>query len=107
MWLVLEDSFLSIVQDKDNSDQLLVRGRLKGDIEKIFPNANVIVGAGSDYKYRAFIKRNIVSKAVLQKIDNIKYTNFKNEVALNDKERAYTYSKIWNIMYRKQEEQKN
>ena len=75
MWLILEDSFLSIVQDKDNSDQLLVRGILKGDIEKIFPKANVIVGAGSDYRYRAFIKRNIVSETLLQKIDNTKKFN--------------------------------
>jgi hypothetical protein len=44
MWLVLENSFLSIVQDKDNSERLLVRARIKGDIENVFPNANVIVG---------------------------------------------------------------
>ena len=105
MWLVLDNSFLSIVKDRDNEDRLLVRARLKGDIEKIFPEAEVIEGAGSDYKYRAFIKRDTVSTHLLEKINTINYTNFKNKVASNDKDRALTYSKIWSIMYQKQEEE--
>ena len=105
MWLVLDNSFLSIVKDRDNEDRLLVRARLKGDIEKIFPEAEVIEGAGSDYKYRAFIKRDNVSMHLLKKINKINYTNFKSKVASSDKDRAHTYSKIWSIMYQKQEEE--
>ena len=102
MWLIFKNSFLSIVQDKNNSERLLVRARIKGDIENIFPEANVIVGAGSDYKYRAFINRKIVSNAIKENLDNITYTNFKNATAEKDKQRALRYAKIWSIMYRAQ-----
>ena len=36
MWVCLNNSFLSIVQNRNNLEQLLVRSRRKGDIEKVF-----------------------------------------------------------------------
>ena len=44
MWIVLNNSFLSIVKNRNNDDELLVRARVKGDIEKIFSNADVSLG---------------------------------------------------------------
>ena len=32
MWIVLNKSFLSIVKNRNNENQLLVRARVKGDI---------------------------------------------------------------------------
>ena len=50
MWIFLPDSFLSIVDKGDDTGQtLLVRGRRKGDIEQIFPNATVQSNVGTDY----------------------------------------------------------
>lgn len=49
MWLFLDRSFLSIVDKGDPSGQtLVVRARQRGDIEAVFPDAQVIEGAGTD-----------------------------------------------------------
>ena len=43
MWLFTSKSFLSVVADKDQPDgpKLLVRSRVQGDIEEVFPDADV------------------------------------------------------------------
>jgi len=41
MWVYLWDSFLSIVQSKENPHFLLVRARHVGDIERVFHSAKV------------------------------------------------------------------
>ena len=41
MWVQFNNAFLSIVENRDNKLELLVRARIKGDIEKIFPEADV------------------------------------------------------------------
>ena len=38
----IQQCFLSIVENRDNKLELLVRARIKGDIEKIFPEADVL-----------------------------------------------------------------
>ena len=55
MWIQFNNAFLSIVENRDNKLELLVRARIKGDIEKIFPEADVFEDDSADYKYRAFI----------------------------------------------------
>lgn len=49
MWLCLNSAFLSIVFKDCAEDELLVRARRKGDIEKVFPDAKVIRSTDSDY----------------------------------------------------------
>ena len=41
MWIQFNNAFLSIVENRNNKLELLVRARVKGDIEKIFPDADV------------------------------------------------------------------
>ena len=36
MWIFFNNAFLSIVENRDNKFELLVRARVKGDIQKIF-----------------------------------------------------------------------
>ena len=57
MWIVLNNSFLSIVKNRNNENELLVRSRLKGDIEKVFSNAETFEDINADYKYRSYINR--------------------------------------------------
>ncbi len=101
MWIFLPDSFLSVVDKCDTSGQtLLVRGRRKGDIEQVFPDAAVQSGGGTDYAYRARIDRNEVAEAIAASIKNIRYPNFKNEV--DDQDRHDAYLAVWSAMYRYQ-----
>ena len=100
MWLFSKNNFLSIVKDRGNPNKLLVRGRLRGDIETMFPLAEVIEGVGADYLFRAFVDRTTVVKAVADTVSNIDYHNFKNA---NDESRQAHLMESWHVMRDAQE----
>jgi hypothetical protein len=52
MWIMTNNSYLSIVSKDCGLAELLVRARRAGDIEKVFPNAKVTRQTDSDYLYR-------------------------------------------------------
>lgn len=89
MWIFLSHSFLSIVAVKGQPDVLLVRARISGDIEYVFPEAEVLTDLGSDYKYRAFLPRKLVAETMAIEVNNIDYTNFKKSVNPYNRELAY------------------
>lgn len=97
MWICLRNSFLSVVFKDCAPDELLVRSRRPGDITTVFPNAEVFVGGGTDYQYRAVVKRDEVTAAMEKAINGITYKNFKNSVSDNVLYSAY--SRVWSIMH--------
>lgn len=105
MWIMLNDSFLSIVDKGDPTGQtLLVRARKAGDIERVFPEAAVQTGGGTDYKFRARIDREHVATKIAESVRNIRYSNFKNTVHEDDRHDAYL--SVWRSMYLFQRENK-
>jgi hypothetical protein len=103
MWVFLNNSFLSIVADKNNyKERLLVRARKKGDIEAVFkrfvPKLRVSHTPNNDYPYRTFVPRALVTVAMTAELDRVDYTNFKNSVP--DKVRHDAYLTVWNDMRR-------
>ena len=100
MWLFMREGFLSIVQDKDDPDMLLVRGRVRGDIEKYFPDAEVKETPDNDYLFRAFIPRMRVAGEIAVAVNAISYTNYKASVPRN---RQLWYGRIWGVMIDLQE----
>ncbi len=102
MWIFLSDSFLSIVDIGDKSGQtLLVRARHKGDIERAFPEAKVIEGGGTDYRYRARIDREAVAQRMAEAVRGIDFPNFKSSVREPDRHDAYM--QVWQAMHRYQQ----
>lgn len=97
MWIFLNDAFLSIVDKGGDGDTLLVRARHSGDIERVFPEAIVQVGGGTDYGYRASIDRDEVAATIAQSIRSIDYKNFKNTV--KESKRHDAYMDVWSAMY--------
>jgi hypothetical protein len=100
MWLCLNSAFLSVVADRNNKDRLLVRARMAGHIEAVFPEAEVFTDAGADYFYRAFIEREVVAQQFSKEVRGIDYDNFKSSVtdqALHD-----SYIGVWRIMHKLQ-----
>jgi len=98
MWLFMKKSFLSIVDKGDPSGKtLLVHASLTGDIGLVFPDAEVQMGAGSEYCYRARIDREQVVDAIADSIRNIDYSNFKS--AVSDPDRHDAYLNVWSTMY--------
>lgn len=108
MWVMLNNSFLSIVDPEADyhgkggpvGDKLLVRARLAGDIEAVFPGAAVKETPERDYRFRAMIDRGEVAEAMAQKVRGIHYSNFKGSV--KDHARHDAYADVWGIMYRLQ-----
>jgi hypothetical protein len=100
MWIFLSDSFLSIVDKGGDGSTLLVRSRIAGDIERVFPQAKVIEGGGTDYRFRARIDRDEVALRMAEAVRSINYPNFKSTV--RDPQRHDALMGVWRIMYRQQ-----
>ena len=96
MWLCLNDCFLSLVSKDCARDEVMVRARRKGDIEKIFPSAKVTRFTKSDYLYRAPVKRADVKTALAGEVDRITYDNFKSSVT--DMPLHNAYLRCWTAM---------
>lgn len=89
MWIFLNNSSLSIVSHWDLPDHLLVRSRIEGDIEQVFPSAEVEHTPKFDYPYRAVIAREVVAEVMASAIAAIDYGNFKNSVTDRDRHTGY------------------
>lgn len=97
MWVMLSDSFLSIVKKDCKPGELLVRARRKGDIERVFGRrVKVTEYDKSDYRFRAVVPRGAVVAAMTCEITNINYPNFKNSVKDDDLHTAYM--RVWAAM---------
>lgn len=103
MWIFLSDSFLSVVQHKGDPSKLLVRGRLKGDIERALPGVVAEETPIADYRYRATVPREQFAARLAALAEGIDYTNFKNSV--EDPARKDPYMSVWGIMLREQDRQ--
>jgi hypothetical protein len=97
MWIFLNNAFLSIVSDKDNPDNLLVRASHHGDIRRVFPVVKVVVTPEADYRYRARVPRTLVAEKIASQIAGIDYTNFKKSVT--DESRLMAYLQVWRPMF--------
>ena len=102
MWLFTPNGFLSIVADRDAAGRLLVRGRVRADVEYFCD----VVGDGipietptADYRWRVKAPATLVAEFLHQQALAIEYDNFKNEVSdRQGPERAHTYLGVWSVM---------
>lgn len=98
MWIFTNKAFLSIVSKDCAPDQLLVRARREGDIERVFPNAQVRQTIGVDYLYRAVVSRSEVAATIANCLYEIDYSNFKDSIPYADRELKQACSRVWSIM---------
>ena len=100
MWIFLSDAFISVVEHRDDASRLMVRARLKGDIERALPGVEAEETPDADYRYRAVVPRTQFAARVAALAEEIDYPNFKSSVP--DKARHDAYMKVWEVMYREQ-----
>lgn len=97
MWIMMNDAFVSIVADRESRSFLRVRARLEGDIERVFPGAEVQDrGQRADYRFLALVPRADVARVVAQRILDVGYDNFKSSVPERDRHDAYL--SVWSVM---------
>ena len=95
-WLFTTQGFYSVVACKIDHNYLYVRSRVKGDVEKLFLEADVWETHMRDYRYRARLPRKRVIAAIADEISSISYHNYKS--AVEDHRRLSAYTWIWSIM---------
>jgi hypothetical protein len=105
MWIFTGFGYFSVIEHRDDKKLLLVRSRVKGDLEqlqkKCLPNLGDIVETptGADYPYRALAWRTEFADAMSKAVFNIDYTNFKSGISRTQGHARHDlYMKVWSIM---------
>lgn len=112
MWLITTIGFFSVVQKPGDvaADTLTVRARVRGDLEalreRFLPGLGAIQESKTnDYRFRAVAPRAEVAAAMVSLVNQLDYSNFKNEVAkVQGSARAHLYHDVWDVLYRLQSE---
>jgi len=101
MWITMNDSFLSVVQDRNNPDGAVVRARVRDDLHNVFDTTNfeapIIETDDSDYRFRVFVPKAVVADLISTRINDIDYDNFKDSV--DEDFRHAAYNNMWRVMY--------
>ncbi len=112
MWIFTLDGFFSAVQDKNDAGRIMVRSRLKEDLENLLarlsmPETEILAWTGTDYAYRVFIPRQAWRGYLETMSDGLNYTNFKAAaVDHQDHARSQAYYSVWRRLYEWQEQSK-
>lgn len=80
---------------------LLVRARRRGDLERVFPEAEVKETPRNDYRFRARLPRERVAQALAEAARGITYPNFKATV--HERGRHDAYLDTWSVLHAWQE----
>lgn len=100
MWLFTSKGFVSIVQDHNHKDNLLVRARVKSHLQALFPQSKVTETLDSDYRFRCSLHRKLVEQVVADQVNAIDYWNFKDSVIDPDYHGACL--RVWSSMHQLQ-----
>ncbi len=100
MLIFTRNAFISIVDHPQDDRFLVVRGRISGDIESMFPEAEVFERPGADYRFQANIARDRVSQRVAAQVKEVHYESF--ESSIEDSDRRQSYIQVWSAMYEEQ-----
>lgn len=108
MWIASPDSFVSIVQVHGDRQHLLVRARLRRHLERFLPisfqdRIEEDRDGVKDYRFRARVSREELKLIMTDHIQDIDYTNFKDEAHRRDEELAEMYTDWWVGHYEMQE----
>lgn len=104
MWIFTTLGFFSVVAHRDDEAALLVRARVRGDLEALrdrhLAGHDILEWEGSDYRFRLVASRDDWARVAGELGAGIDYANFKDAVAEGQGEsRARLYSRVWQAMF--------
>ena len=110
MWLMTPVGFFSVVRKPADVEfeTLTVRARVRSDLEalktKYLPELSAIQDSRvNDYRFRAVAPKVAVARAVARLVQDLDYSNFKDEVhRLQGAPRARLYHDVWATLHRLQ-----
>lgn len=90
MWVMTQNGFVSAVQDEKDKGILKIRARDKISLQSMLDHLSaagenvselkIVTGAGTDYRWRVLLPRDMFSTFLLSVADEIDYGNFKNRI---------------------------
>lgn len=90
MWVITETGFVSAVEDEDDPSILKVRARDKASLTSVLTmlrdgghsveGISIVEGAGTDYRYRLYLPRELFGAFLLETVEAVDYPNFKNSI---------------------------
>jgi hypothetical protein len=107
MWIFTEIGFFSAVCMEDDLSVVMVRGRVKKDMERLIDAINqlgldapeILEWEHRDYPYRILLLQNEWADVLAFLSKRVAYTNFKNRVKeVDGAGRASLYGRIWGVM---------
>ena len=106
MWIFTRDGFFSVVKDSDCAeDELMIRGRNRGDIERLLGKAGdaeseIIELPEADYRYRTRLPTEKWVWYVAHEAAGIDYTTVKETLIGSDDDRSEAYYTCWAALHR-------
>lgn len=99
MWLITTRGFYSIVADHYEDGNVLVRARVREDLEALgdlIRGLEVVETPERDYRFRVSVPREVWEGVAAVLAEEIDYPNFKSAVAERQgSARAHVYSDVW------------
>lgn len=80
MWIAMNDSFVSAVQDRNDANTLVVPGRTAKHLKRLLPDREVLITHNADYVARVLVLRDEFVRVVAKRIEEVSYDNFKDSV---------------------------
>ena len=109
MWLLTTQGFLSVVRNLNATgagDALLVRGRVRADLERFADFAarrgerpEVTETPDHDYGFRLTTSKETLAAFAASCVEAIDYPNFKSEILRTDPVREAVYGEVWDVLH--------
>ncbi|WP_354699030.1 hypothetical protein DSM112329_04734 [Paraconexibacter sp. AEG42_29] len=103
MWIFTTSGFLSVVTPADRPGDLLVRARVRADLEAFCDATGApapIETPARDYRWRTFVPAATFATYLAGQAEAIDYGNFKSAVAARQgHDRAHRYHDVWSVMH--------
>lgn len=103
MWIATEVGFYSAVAHRDSPDLLLVRARVRKDLNELrrlyLPKLRIIATPTADYPYRAVVTRREWAHALDGLTRDLDYPNFKDAIERREgRSRHDIYLRVWSAL---------
>lgn len=106
MWIFTNNAFVSAVAHRGKPGFMMVRGRVRGDLEAFFSCLSTPVDVDetehADYRFRCVVDKASFLRAMVDALAGVDYDNFKNSIPSLEDERHDAYLGVWTVMNRYQ-----
>lgn len=109
MWIYLPDCHVSIVAHCDHADSVLVRARLRGDLERFLAGTDgpgITETPDADYRFRCVLQRETLGAILADLAASMDWTNVKGAIHPAQADRACWYSIAWRAGVNAQEDER-